>query len=232
MPVRGAFYIVEEYRKYIEQKGLNLYGSRLITLPVPQFYVFYNGLKEEPDYVEMKLSNAFSSLHPELEPCMEFKAIMVNINRGHNKGLMEQCSALKEYAEFVARIRDRTKAGADLLEAIGEVIDSCIRDGILAEFLSSHRAEVFEVLLTEYDEQRHIASEKEASREEGMKEGLEMGLKDGLKAGLRKAAINLFKRGMSIEEAAIICEEDAGLVRKWYEEWKCSINISKDSPIL
>ena len=60
MPVRGAFYIVEEYRKYIEQKGLNLYGSRLITLPVPQFYVFYNGLKEEPDYVEMKLSNAFS----------------------------------------------------------------------------------------------------------------------------------------------------------------------------
>ena len=88
------------------------------------------------------------------------------------------------------------------------------------------------MLLTEYDEQRHIASEKEASREEGMKDGLEMGLKEGLKAGLRKAAINLFKRGMSIEEAAIICEEEAGRVRKLYEEWKCSINISKDSPIL
>ena len=48
---------------------------------------------------------------------------------------MEQCSALREYAEFVARIREWMEAGADLLEAIGEVIDSCIRDGILAEFV-------------------------------------------------------------------------------------------------
>ena len=70
------------------------------------------------------------------------------------------------------------------MEAIGEVIDSCIRDGILAEFLSSHRAEVFEVLLTEYDEQRHIASEKESSREEGMQAGI--------RKGHREAAINLF----------------------------------------
>ena len=45
MPVRGTFYIVEEYRKYIDQNGLNLYGSSRITLPVPQFYVFYNGFQ-------------------------------------------------------------------------------------------------------------------------------------------------------------------------------------------
>ncbi len=117
---------------------------------------------------------------------------------------------IKEYAEFVARIRDRTKAGADLLEAIEEVIDSCIRDGILEEFLSSHRAEVFEVLLTEYDEQRHIASEKEASREEGLREGH------------REAAINLFERDWCIEDIIEICKEDAGLVTEWYEEWKKS----------
>lgn len=219
MTVRGAFYIVEEYRKYIEQKGLNLYRSRLITLPIPQFYVFYNGLKEEPDNVELKLSNAFSTLYPELEPCMEFKAVMVNINRGHNKSLMEQCSALREYAEFVARIREWMKAGADLLEAIGEVIDSCIRDGILAEFLSSHRAEVFEVLLTEYDEQRHIASEKEASREEGMQAGI--------RKGHREAAINLFERGLCIKDIAVICKETYCLIAEWYEEWKISKGVSR-----
>lgn len=141
MPVRGTLYIVEEYRKYIEQNGLNLYGSRLITLPIPQFYVFYNGLKEEPDYIELKLSDAFSRVHSELEPCMEFKAIMMNINRGHNEGLMKQCSTLREYAEFVARIRERTKDGTALGTAVEDVMDSCIRDGVLAEFLSIHRAE-------------------------------------------------------------------------------------------
>lgn len=171
MPVRGTFYIVEEYRKYIDQNGLNLYGSSRITLPVPQFYVFYNGLREEPDYIELKLSDAFSRVHSEVEPCMEFKAVMLNINRGHNEELMRQCTTLREYAEFVARIRDETEDGTALEEAAMNVMDSCIRDGILAEFLSVHRAEVFEVLLTEYDEQRHIASEKEISRREGHMEG-------------------------------------------------------------
>lgn len=211
MPIRGTLYIAEEYRRYIEQKQLNLYGSRLIPLPVPQFYVFYNGLKEEPDYSELKLSDAFSNLHPELEPCMEFKAIMVNINRGHNRRLMEQCAALKEYAEFVARIRDRTKAGMGLPEAIEEVTESCIREGILAEFLSIHRAEVFEVLLTEYDEQKHIACEKEASREEGLREGL--------RQGHREVSRNLFAKGFGIEDTAAICQEESDLVASWYKEW-------------
>ncbi|WP_320932040.1 hypothetical protein [Hungatella sp.] len=201
MPVRGTLYIVEEYRKYIEQNGLNLYGSRLITLPIPQFYVFYNGLKEEPDYIELK-------------PCMEFKAIMMNINRGHNEGLMKQCSTLREYAEFVARIRERTKDGTALGTAVEDVMDSCIRDGVLAEFLSIHRAEVFEVLLTEYDEQRHIADEKELSRREGKEEGMIEKAKE--------VAVNLFAKGISAEEAASICGEDSSLVAEWHREWEAA----------
>ena len=214
MPVRGTFYIVEEYRKYIDQNGLNLYGSSRITLPVPQFYVFYNGLREELDYIELKLSDAFSRVHSEVEPCMEFKAVMLNINRGHNEELMRQCTTLREYAEFVARIRDETEDGTALEEAAMNVMDSCIRDGILAEFLSVHRAEVFEVLLTEYDEQRHIASEKEISRREGHMEGI-----------LEKAkevAVNLLKKGFTVEDAASICGEDICRVKEWHREWKAA----------
>ena len=175
MPVRGTFYIVEEYRKYIDQNGLNLYGSSRITLPVPQFYVFYNGLREEPDYIELKLSDAFSRVHSEVEPCMEFKAAM-------------------------------------------NVMDSCIRDGILAEFLSVHRAEVFEVLLTEYDEQRHIADEKELSRREGKEEGRA----EGISEKAHEVAVNLFAKGISAEEAASICGEDSSLVAEWHREWEAA----------
>ena len=108
----------------------------------------------------------------------------------------------------MARIRDETEDGTALEEAAMNVMDSCIRDGILAEFLSVHRAEVFEVLLTEYDEQRHIASEKEISRREG---------------GLEKAnevAVNLFTKGFTVEEAASICGEDTCRVKEWHRECK------------
>ena len=99
----------------------------------------------------------------------------------------------------MARIRDETEDGTALEEAAMNVMDSCIRDGILA---------VFEVLLTEYDEQRHIASEKEISRREG---------------GLEKAnevAVNLFTKGFTVEEAASMCGEDTCRVKEWHREWK------------
>lgn len=162
-------YFADEYRRYVEEKGLNLYGSRIILLPVPQYVVFYNGLREEPDRLEMKLSSAFAAWQgrKSVEPCMEFRAILLNINIGHNRELMERCRKLKDYAEFVAIVRADLEKGLVLPEAVDRAVDECIARGILAELLSVHRAEVCDMILTEYDEQRHIADEKEASREEG-----------------------------------------------------------------
>ena len=36
-------------------KNENLYGTRLVKLPTPQFIVFYNEEKELPDWMELKL---------------------------------------------------------------------------------------------------------------------------------------------------------------------------------
>ena len=83
-------------------------------------------MREEPDYIELKLSDAFSRVHSEVEPCMEFKAVMLNINRGHNEELMRQCTTLREYAEFVARIRDERKMGRLWKRRLWSVMDSRI----------------------------------------------------------------------------------------------------------
>ncbi|RHP35372.1 hypothetical protein [Lachnotalea sp. AF33-28] len=85
---------------------------------------------------------------------------------------MEHCHKLKEYAQFVGEVRKRLDRGARLEEAADEAVTHCIKEGILAEFLIAHRAEVNEVILTEYDEQFHIASEKELSRLEGLEQGI------------------------------------------------------------
>ena len=54
-----------------------------------------------------------------------------------------------------------------LVDAIDTAVDECIKRGILADILRSNRAEVTDMLLKEYDEAFHIASEKEISFEEG-----------------------------------------------------------------
>ena len=38
-------------------------------------------------------------------PAKELKVVVLNINMGHNKELMEACRTLWEYAEYVRRVR-------------------------------------------------------------------------------------------------------------------------------
>lgn len=211
MPLRGVFYMADEYRRYIDKYRLNVYGNSLIRLPLPQYYVFYNGLKEEPDRTELKISDAYSKKYPDLVPCLEFKATMLNINIGHNQELMEHCQKLKEYAQFVDEVRKRLDEGARLEDAADGAVNSCIEKGILAEFLITHRAEVNEVVLTEYDEQFHIACEKEESRQEGLEEGMKALVETCAELGIPKAGII-----QKLQEKFALSHESA---EKYAEEW-------------
>ena len=65
---------------------------------------------------------------------------------------------------------------------VDEVVGKCIEQDILADFLKKQRGEVKDVILTEYNAERHIRNEKKLSYEEGVKEGIEKGLEQGIKA--------------------------------------------------
>ena len=175
MALRGLLYLSDEYRRYIATEELNLYSSKLMRIPMPQYFIFYNGLREVEERTVLPLSDAFINQDAKGESCLEFKAIMLNINYGHNKELMEQCVKLKHYAQFVAKIREYLAQGLGIGEAARQAVDDCIKNGILAEILSANRAEVLNLVLTEYDEESHIAGEKEISYEEGYDKGYDKG---------------------------------------------------------
>ena len=62
MPIRGLIYFGKQYESYIKQNNLNIYGKKLLSLPFPQFVIFYNGfepLEDDKDYMELHLSDAF-----------------------------------------------------------------------------------------------------------------------------------------------------------------------------
>ena len=48
LPLRGLLYFAKLYQKIIGPRK-DLYSEKLIELPYPQFVVFYNGTKEEPE---------------------------------------------------------------------------------------------------------------------------------------------------------------------------------------
>lgn len=94
--------------------------------------------------------------------CAEFTAHVLNINDGHNQELMAACPVLQEYSKYIATIRKYTHSGLTLNAAIEAATTHCIEHGILADVLRSNKAEVTDMLLTEYNEAFHIQQEKKS----------------------------------------------------------------------
>ncbi len=161
MPLRYLFYVSSLFSKITAND--NLHGSKTIPLPTPQFIVFFNGTKNIPDRSIHRLSDAYTLAEEEV--ILELSVLVLNINKGHNEVLMNQCKVLDGYAFFVQKVKEESRS-KPIYEAIECAIDICIQEDILADFLKIHRAEVMSVSIFEYDAERHIAMEKEESKAE------------------------------------------------------------------
>ena len=176
MPLRGFLYFAELYQRYLEENGYRLTGTgRRLPLPFPRYVVFYNGTKEEPDQTQLLLSDSFKGVEGEV-PSLECRAVVLNINYGHNQAIMERCRRLKDYSEFIEEIRRNLRAGMVLEDAVEQGINACMERGILSDILSKSKMEVRKMLLTEYDER----AEREYLRKEAMEIGLEEGIEQGI----------------------------------------------------
>lgn len=208
LPVRYLLYVADVYSDYT--KDMNLYGTKAVKLPTPKFVIFYNGQAEQPDRKELKLSELFSI--PDTDPSLELKAVMLNINKGHNRKLMETCRTLEDYAEYTFRVREYA-AEMPLDTAVEQAITECISEGILADFLRKNRAEAKKVSIYEYDEERHMRQ----TREEGMEEGYA----NGLSQGIIQTAVSMLKLK---EFTDTQIREVTGLDQKQLNELKKNIN--------
>jgi hypothetical protein len=151
MPLRGLLYFARQYEKYVNINEYNLYGSKVLSIPTPQYVVFYNGNSWSGERKILKLSDSFANNN--IKGCIELEVLQLNINYGHNKEIMEKCRVLGEYAAFIGKVK-RYQKNMTIEEAVDRAVNECIEEGILKEILTGHRAEVKNMILTEYDEEK------------------------------------------------------------------------------
>lgn len=170
MPIRGLLYFGRLYEAYIRKHEYDIYGSHLVKLPVPQYIVFYNGHKDEPDELLLKLSDSFQPTLGEKEPVLECTARMLNINYGHNQTLMNTCKRLHDYSYFIHEVETHLRKGYTLEHSIRAAINICIEKGILTDILEKQKSEVFSMLLTEYNKKLHDKTLRNEGRMEAYSE--------------------------------------------------------------
>lgn len=208
MPLRGLMYFGKLYDKYITETNKNVYRKKLVTIPTPQYVVFYNGVEERPAVEKLRLTDAF--IHEDKSGAFEWTATVINLNHPDLDPRLLACKVLADYTAFVKKVQEY-KLDSNLEEAINWAVDECIREGILNDILLLHKAEVIELILTEFNKELY----EQGLKEDAWEEGLEKGREAGKILGKTETLVSLVKKGrITLEEAA----EEAGIDAKSFEK--------------
>lgn len=189
MPLRGLMYFALLYRRYLDSTDQSELSSRLVLLPTPRYYVFYNGTDDRPDREALLLSGSFVNGSGDVEVAVT----VLNVNEGQNDGIMESCEALRGYEHLTALYR-AFAATMEPRDAMDAAIDACIADSYLVDYLKLRRSEVLDMLLAQWKEEEYRKLLRQEAAEDGYDEGFARGEEEGLTAG--------FARG---EESARAC---------------------------
>jgi predicted transposase/invertase (TIGR01784 family) len=194
MALRLLIYITLVYEKLIGDR--NIYATRPIVIPRPEFFVLYNGTAPFPDKKTIKLSDLFeSALLPGVSdkesPALDLEVKVININQGRNREIAERCRKLWEYSAFIEKVREFEKEKGKLEEGFKEAVKYCRKHDILKELLEKNATEVMNMLMTEWNWDDALAFRYE--------EGIEEGMEKGMEAEREQVARNALAQGVSPE---------------------------------
>ena len=193
LPLRFLIYIAKLYSRMT--RNANLYGTKVIHIPPPEFLIFYNGKEELPDRTVLNLSDMYEKEDPHAG--LELSAVMLNISGKHNQKLKDACRTLKEYALYTDKVR-KYVAEMELADAVERAIQECIAEGVLKDFLEKHRAEAKEMSIFEYDQEKHMRQEREEAWADGR----------------LSIIIQMLNKGMSEEEIAHVAGASEEEIKK------------------
>ena len=164
MPLRCLMYVGRAYEQLVDSKAR--YRTTLVKIPTPEFYVFYNGEKEQPLEQVLSLSDAF--MNPAGENSVELKVKVININSDKAHGILDKCGILKEYSQFISTVRKYSEEESAIKKAIKE----CIEKGILADYLKRKGSEVENMLIAEYSYEEDMQVKLQEGIWQGRREGI------------------------------------------------------------
>ena len=151
-----------------------------------------------PAYHEMRLSDAY--MNQDGESSLQLIIRVYNINKDAGSELLEKCPTLKQYSMFVEKVREYSNNKQTLAERdMVEIMNNCIKDGILPDFLSKHGREAVGMMFRELTQEEAM----EMSRQDGYTLGVERGIERGRHEGLEQGRSEGLAEGEASGRAAV-----------------------------
>ncbi|MCI5500597.1 MAG: hypothetical protein MR409_01570 [Lachnospiraceae bacterium] len=213
--IRSLLYVATTYQNYINERNLDVYSSKKISIPKPELYVIYTGEhKERPR--ELQLSKEFFKDAEDISLDVKVKMIY-----GDNED-----DIIGQYVIFTKVYDEQRKLYGRTRKAIEETIRICKERNVLKEYLESREGEVVTMMMTLFDEEQIARNHDAAIRREEREKTTEQAIANIITVyrqidGSIDAAIqNIMKMyGYSEKDATEI-------VQKYWDEVPVTININ------
>jgi len=171
--LRSLLYTAQTIKNLAREKGLDIYGTRPVAVPVPELYVVYTGSRKNvPD--ELVLSEELYGGLP--------SGVEVRVHVMHEP----DATIAGQYIEFAKTLDAHRSAYGPGEDAIRRTIAICLKQGILTEYLKKHEEEVVDIMMTLYDEQEVMQNYWSARIREAEEEATARGLARGMAEGRAK----------------------------------------------
>ena len=140
--IRALEYLVNSYRRYFTENGMDLYQSKKVSLPKPELYVIYTGnRKKRPDRITLS-EEFFQGENTAIEVTVKM------IYDGRNGDIINL------YVTFTKILNEQIRLHGGTKKAILETIRICKDENILKEYLESRESEVVDIMMQLYDQDR------------------------------------------------------------------------------
>ena len=208
MPLRCLEYVTRLYEHI--QNPRDRYSRTLKKIPIPAFYVFYNGVEKLPAKQMLKLSDSFIMQSETVN--LELVVKLININYDKDSEILKSCEPLGQYSLFVDAVRRHIAVDKD--HGFENAIKECIKNDILREYLQRKSREVINMLIAEYDYATDIAVQREEAGRIAFVNGIEQGKSLGLAEGSHQKALETARLMKQANCEITFIEKMTGLTAK------------------
>ncbi|MCD7855246.1 MAG: hypothetical protein LUG66_06490 [Clostridiales bacterium] len=185
--IRSFMYLARTYQEYLEETKQNLYGSKPVKLPKPELYVIFS-CDTNTDKEVWTLSEEFFGGD---ETAIEVRVNVITDKNG--KGIIGQ------YIIFTKVLDMQRKTLGNTEEAIINTIKICKNENILKDFLQEHEKEVYNIMISLYNQEKIYEMFERELIAEGEAQSLEKVALEMLKNGFESSMISTITQ-LSLEK--------------------------------
>ena len=191
MAVRLLIYIANSYYNYIFDNSLNIYGTKKIELPKPEFILIYTGtMKFESDI--LRLSDSYR--HKD-DITLELIVKIITADTARNNIISEYISFCQKYDS----LKEGLKSKDDIFKALVATIEYCKGNDILKEFLETKEREVMEVMMGLFTQEQATNMILKERYNEGKLEGKLEGRLEGIQENTVSIAKAMKEQGLPMD---------------------------------